>query len=662
MQGKGIIKLFLVLMAIVSLIQLFYFMPTRKVEKAAEAYAIEKSALVSEDLRYDAKNEAESNYLDSVSGETVLSIPLLTDYTYNDLKKRQLNFGLDLKGGMSAVLQVDLVNFLEELAGNKRKDETFVAAIAEAKANMSNSQSDFVTLFTRAFQRIAPGKKLGKIFSKSEVLGDINVETTNGEVTRMLREKANETVSLTFKMLKERLTRIGVAQPTVSLDAGRDLILVEVPGINNKKRLREMLVGTANLEFWDTYRITDNGIADALSEADSRLAEAAGIETQAKMDTSYNYVYDDNGTIVDSTEVLAPSQDLFGNEGPLFSKLKPNIVNGQYASTVLGVAPKNARKTISNYLAQPEIKGLFPNNSEFMWSYKPHKTYATEGNPSVLTNDYELYLIKKRPGSDKAPLEGDVITNAGQNVNPTTGKIEVSVQMDARGAKEWARMTTDAYNNGQREIAITLDGAVVSAPGLNNGPITGGSSSITGNFSIQEAQDFANILEVGKLPANPRIIQESTVGPTLGQANINTSLMSLLVGFGLLLLFMLFYYSGGGIVSIIALFANLLFIFGTLSSMETVLTLPGIAGIVLTIGMAVDANVIIFERIREELRAGKTNLQAIADGFKNSYSAIIDANVTTFLVAMVLAYFGLGPIKGFAVVLMIGVALYCSIP
>jgi len=653
MEGKGIVKLFLVLITIVSVIQLFYFLPTRKVEKNAVSYAEQASAAVSEDAKYEVFKKAKADFIDSMASETVLTIPMLKEYSYNELKQRQLAFGLDLQGGMSAVLQVDLEDFLITLAGNKAKDPNFLQAIEQAKVAQTNSQSDFVTLFSNAYQQIAPNEKLSKIFRKSEVLGDINSETTNGEVTRMLRESANETVSLTFKMLKERIDRLGVAQPNVSLDAARDLILVEVPGIDNPKRLTKMLESTAQLEFWETYRVTDPGILDALTEANTRLKAASGEETTAAMDTIYTPVYDADGNVTDSTMQVVESNNLFGGTGPLFSKLSVNGANGafNYASTVLGICPKSQMDDVTALLEKPEVSALFPNNSEFMWSYKPFKDYETK----EVTNSYELYLIKKRPGADKAPLEGDVITDANQGVDPNTGEVQVSMQMNAKGAKEWARMTTDAYNNGQREIAIALDDRVVSAPGLRNGPITQGSSSITGSFDIQEAIDFANILEVGKLPAKTKIIQKSTVGPTLGQANINSSLRSLAVGFGLLLLFMLLYYSGGGLVSIIALFANLLFIFGALSSFGTVLTLPGIAGIVLTIGMAVDANVIIFERIREELRAGKSNLAAIADGFKNSYSAIIDANVTTLLTAIVLAYFGLGPIKGFAIVLAIGV-------
>ncbi|MCL4106730.1 UNVERIFIED_CONTAM: hypothetical protein GTU68_048174 [Idotea baltica] len=342
---------------------------------------------------------------------------------------------------------------------------------------------------------------------------DINTESSNGDVIQVLRRLSNETVQLTFDRLKERIDKLGVTQPNVFLDAARDLIIVEIPGIENPQRARNFLSASAK--------------------------------------------------------------------------------------------------------------------------------------------QYELYAIKVR-NNGKAPLEGDVITNASQSPDPTTGEPQVSLQMNSKGRKIWADLTTKAAQNGNRQIAIVLDSTVVSAPRVN-GPITGGSSSISGGFSVQEAVDLANILQIGKLPAKTRIIQESTVGPSLGKENINRSLRSLVIGVLLILAFMVFYYGGGGIVSIIALILNLIFIFGVLASINTVLTLPGMAGIVLTIGMAVDANVIIFERIREELRSGKTSMAAISDGFKNSYSAIIDANVTTILVALVLNFYGMGPIKGFAIVLIIGV-------
>ncbi len=646
MQGKGLLKFFLIMMAIVSALQLLYFLPTNRVEKAADAYAEKRAQSVAPESMSFEKRRARAEYLDSISGETIFSIPGFTSYTYNDLKKRQLGFGLDLKGGMSAVLQVDLKELLKALAGPKSKDPDFVKALEKATKDQERSQSDYVTLFANAYREIAPGKRLAKLFQRSEALGDINLNTSDGEVVRMLRKKADETVDLTYKMLKERIDRLGVVQPNVSLDAARDLILIEMPGVDNPERMRQNIQSSAKLEFWDTYRVSDPGIATAFQEADKKLSALMGIEQKAVMDTTYEYTYDEDGNAVDSTMVVKEREDNFGAKGPLLSILDMSLAGG----TRMGVTDRNKKKAVMEMLTRPEVRSLFPKNSRFLWSYKPIKDRET----GKLTKRYALYLIKT-PGTGKPPLEGDVIVRASQQLDPNTGEPEVSLTMDSKGAKTWARMTTEAYNNGGREIAIALDDQVVSAPSVNNGPITGGRSSISGSFSVQEAVDFANILEVGKLPANAKIIQESIVGPSLGAKNIRSSFLSLAIGFILLLVFMLFYYGKAGIVAIIALLTNLFFIFGALSSFGTVLTLPGIAGVILTIGMAVDANVIIFERIREELRAGKSMLAAISDGFKHSYSAIIDANVTTLLVAMVLAYFGMGPIKGFAVVLIIGV-------
>jgi SecD/SecF fusion protein len=649
MQGKGLVKALLILVALVCAYQFLYFLPTNKVEKAAEAYAQLAADNAGENVDKDAVYKiAKGNYLDSISGEVVFSIPLLKDYTYSELKSQQLALGLDLKGGMSTVLQVDLEDLLKTLAGTNSRDETFVQALENANLALTNSQSDYVSLFVQEFRKIANGKKLATIFMRSDLIEGINAESTDGEVERVLREKANETVGLTFNMLKERIDRLGVAQPNVSLDAGRDLILVELPGIENPERAREYLQASAQLEFWDTYRFSDPGILGAITEADKRLGINENSDTQVQMDTSYQLVYDTLGQVIDSTEVIQPVNDPFSQGGPLLSKFTPN--QGNFAAAVIGVANKNDKRIVSEMLGRSDIKALFPKNAKFLWSRNPAYDYNTGEKLDV----YELYLIKTLPGTEKAPLEGDVVTDAAYQPDPVTNEPQVSLRMDRRGAKKWAEMTTVAAQNGNREIAIVLDDEVVSAPRVN-GPITGGSSSIEGNYTVQEANDFANILEVGKLPARPKIIQSSTVGPSLGQQNISRSIKSLIAGFIILFIFMIIYYGGAGIISIIALITNMIFIFGALSSIGTVLTLPGFAGIVLTIGMAVDANVIIFERVKEELRAGKTLLASIKDGFGHSYSAIIDANVTTILTAFVLAYFGLGPIKGFAVVLIIGV-------
>ncbi|MDB4438887.1 protein translocase subunit SecDF, partial [bacterium] len=628
-----------------------------KVEANAASYAESYVANHPELDAYEARKTAKFEYLDSVSGEEIMSLPLLGSFTYEDLKSRQLNLGLDLKGGMSSVLRVNLKELLITLSGDNR-DANFRAALDEADAAQRSSQSDFISLFGSAYGKKENAKPLASFFRKNATLGEnINFETPNTEVIKLLRETADKTVQLTFERLKQRIDKLGVTQPNVSLDAARDLILVEMPGIENPERARNFLQASAALEFWDTYRNTDPSVANALSAADQRLksGDAAAADKPIEYDTLYTPILDDDGNETGEQNMqILEKGGATANLGPLLSLLTLN--NGATgdlvgANTVFGFADKNKRKAVIEMLERSDIKTLFPGDAKFMWGRKPFINNLGEN-----TKKYSLYIIKKQNASSSKPvIEGDVITRASHGPNPVTGQVAVNLSMNNEGARKWGDMTTKAYNNGGREIAICIDNEVISAPGVNNGPILQGSTEITGNFSVQEASDFASLLEVGKLPAKIESIQEETVGPSLGEKNINSSLLALLIGFGLVLMFMVFYYAGAGIFSIIALLLNVFFIFGALASFGTVLTLPGIAGIILTIGMAVDANVIIFERIREELRAGKSSLAAISDGFKHSYSAIIDANVTTILVAIVLAYFGMGPIKGFAVVLIIGV-------
>lgn len=654
MQGKGLVKVFLVLITVVCLLQFTYFIPTNRVESDAASYASSISG--SEDPLNESYKTARARYLDSMSSEEVFSIPLLKSYTYNELKQQQLALGLDLKGGMSTTLQVDLEDFLKSLAGRNANNVEFLKALDNTREAMKTSQSNYITLFVGEYRTIAGDNKLAKIFARSETLGEISTSTTDGEIERLLRSKADQTVNLTFERLKQRIDRLGVAQPNVSLDPNRDLILVEMPGIDNPERAKQFLTASAKLEFWEVYRTTDPGISAAFQQADARASGASPSidSTNVEMDTIKVPAYDDLGTLLpDSTIQLVPKAQntATGATGSLFSALTLN--SGTLSQSVMGLVEKGKKSFVDDILKREDIKALFPKNSKFMWSREP-SVDAT----GVTTNQYELYLIKTQTGTDEAPLDGGVITSAGQNLNTTNGKIEVNVRMNAAGAKKWAEMTTKAAGDGNREIAIALDDEVVSAPTVND-PITQGSSSITGNYTVEEATDFASILEVGKLPAKTKIVQSTNVGPTLGKANISKSINSLLIGFLLVIITMLAYYAGGGVIAIISLLLNVFLIFGSLSSFGTVLTLSGIAGIVLTIGMAVDANVVIYERIKEELESGKELKQAITDGFYHSYSAIIDANVTTILTAFILAYFGLGPVKGFAVVLIIGVL--CSL-
>ncbi len=650
MQGKGFIKLTLILLTVVSLLQFLYILPTRKVEKNAEAYAARLTQGMPEGReKISEQRNLVSAYLDSMSSEVVFSIPLFKNFTYDELKRQNLNLGLDLKGGQSVLLEVDMKDLVHELA-NRSKDPSFLAALENAEQRRLESPSDFVSLFGSEFEKIAEGKKLANIFMTNEVIREkINSQSSNGEVVRAIRDMTKDVVRLTYNRLKQRIDKLGVAQPSISLDDTRDLILVELPGIDNPERARNFLSASAQLEFWDIYRVSDPGVMAYFTAADDLLKSQAsgGEEKEIRYDTIYKV--DELGNATTEIENIIEASDDFNlGQGPLLSQLAVN--NGSLAvESVIGIADRNKRATISQLLNNEDVRRLFPSDAKFLWSAKP----ITDQN-GLFTTNYELYMIKMPLGSEKAPLEGDAVVSASQYPDPLDATVKVTLSMNSEGAKKWAEMTTKAAQDRNRPIAIALDNEIVSAPNVQQA-ITGGVSSISGNFTIAEATDLASILEVGKLPARVRIAQESTVGPSLGKANINKSIISLVAGLALVLIFMMLYYGGAGIISIVALFSNLFFIFAALASLGTVLTVPGLAGIVLTIGMAVDANVIIFERIREELRSGKSMLQAISDGFQQSYSAIIDANVTTIGVAIILAWFGLGPIKGFAVVLIVGV-------
>jgi SecD/SecF fusion protein len=502
MQGKGLVKVFLVLISLVCLLQFAYFIPTNSVENNADAYAMKISGKGADGVSSAEYKIARAKYLDSVSSLELFRIPMVKSYSYSELKKQQLALGLDLKGGMSAVLQVDLGDFLKSLAGRNSNNADFQKALENANIAMKSSQSDFITLFADEYRKLAGPDKLARIFARSETLGEINANTNDGDVTRLLRSKANETVNLTYERLKQRIDKLGVAQPNVSLDPNRDLILVEMPGIDNPQRARQFLSASAKLEFWETFRSSDPGIAQAMQAAD--LA-AGGSVTQSDTTSTLatvmkdSLVYDNLGNVIDTVQVAAStaSPTSVTGTGSLLSALKLNS-----GSSVIGIADKSKRTFITSILEREDIKALFPKNGQFMWSYKPSRD--ADGN---MTSDYELYFIKKQSGTDLAPLDGDVVTSAVQTLNPVNGEVEVNLRMNAAGAKKWAEMTTKAVNEGNREIAIALDGEVVSAPRVNDA-ITQGSSSISGNFSVEEAVDFASILEVGKLPARTTIIQD----------------------------------------------------------------------------------------------------------------------------------------------------------
>lgn len=665
MQGKGIVKFFLVALGLVSLIQFIYLIPTNSVENAADRYASSKCT----DGTKTCLRTAKATYLDSVSSEPVASYWPFNSYTYQEMKGRQLSYGLDLKGGMSVLLQVDLRDFVRALANGGGADKAALdAALDKANQAQRTSQSDFVTLFTQAWKESSGGKPLNTLFKRNESLSSqINANTSDAEVTTVIRKKADETVGLTYELLKQRIDKLGVIGPNISLDAGRDLIVVELPGVDNPQRARSFLQAAAKLEFWNVYRVTDAGIMQSFIAANEKLKKMGNAPAPAPVTPAQDSVSTDTTGLsqVDTTQQNTPDTGIAAadtpaqdtttpslnatQQGPLFDAFTLN--NGSFGLAPMGSADKNKRKAILEMLNRPGVRELFPRDVEFYWSRKPGKD--AEGKQ---LDTYELYCIKKEPGKDAAPLEGDRVTDAFASPDPTTGEMAISLKMDQEGARIWGAMTQKAAQDNNREIAIVLDSTVVSAPRVIN-PILTGDSQITGAFTVQEANDLSGILQIGKLPARTQIIQESLVGPSLGAENISTSLKSLFAGFLMVLAFMVFYYAGGGVVSILVLLLNVVFIVGAVASQGVVLTLPGIAGIVLTIGMAVDANVIIFERIKEEIRAGKTLLVAIQEGYKHSYAAILDGNITTLLTAVVLFVFGLGPIKGFAVVLMIGILM-----
>jgi len=649
MEGKGLVKFFLVALLMVVIYQFLLILPARSVEKSASDYATQTTGTYApENITWKI---AETKFLDSVSNEKVLNLGVKS-YTYEELKKNQMGLGLDLKGGMSVVMQVDLVDLVKQMSGNS-KDQKFLEAVSLAKANLANAQTDYITLFADAYKKVAPNQTLATIFATNPDYRDvINMESSNQDVITEIRKQADETVVRTYEKVKRRIDQFGTMQPNITLDKSVNRIMVELPGITNPERARGILQATAKLEFFPVFQFSE--IQNQMALANNALkASVSGADFIQDIDSTL-MTFDSTGVrndafyVENKTQLDKQAETNFG-EGPLFSLLTPNGSN-QYQAAVIGIANWRDTAKVNKLLAKKEVRNVVDKSLKFRWKSKPVRNRDTY----EYTDDFELYAINttKRKG---AMLEGDKITDANENLDSQAGggggAYVVSLKMNKEGSKIWRKMTGD---NLKREVAILLDNKVVSAPVVQS-EIKDGNSQISGDFSVREAQDLANVLKVGKLPARTEIIQEAIVGPSLGQDNINRSLKALVIGILLVLLFMVLYYSTGGIISIIALVANIFFILGTLSSQAMVMTLPGIAGIVLTIGMAVDANVIIFERIREELRDGKSTLAAIRDGFSASYSAIIDANVTTILTAIVLYVFGAGPIVGFAIVLIFGV-------
>ncbi|MCR9226870.1 MAG: protein translocase subunit SecDF [Flavobacteriaceae bacterium] len=630
MQNKGLIRLFAILFGLVSIYQLSYTFITNKLEGDAEAYAVSQISEAEED--YVAKREAlEASYLDSISDNTVLGFT-----SYEDAKTKELNKGLDLKGGINVTLQISVKDILKGLANNT-KNPVFNKALADADEASKNSDNTYLELFFEAFDQIKGDTKLASpdIFANKGLSDDINFQMTDDQVKPIIRRKIDESIVSAFEVLRERIDGFGVTQPNIQREGNSGRILVELPGARDIARAQELLSSTAQLEFWETYPQNNNSIGNFLVSANERLKEI--LKPEAKEDTEAKPESEIDSLLSD---VSQDSLDMTAQANPILGKLIP----ANPGSHAIARAMVSDTAELGEYLRMPEIKRLLPNDiqfTKFLWE-----------RPGQDVEVVDLYALKSnREGTPR--ISGDVVSDA-QDTFDQFNKPAVSMTMNTRGAKEWEELTGDAYNN-QTGIAIVLDNKVYTAPGVSSGPISGGRSEITGTFTVNETKDIANVLRAGKLPASADIIQSEVVGPSLGQEAIDSGFMSFVIAMAFVLVWMIFYYGRAGVFADIALVFNILLIFGVLTSLGAVLTLPGIAGIVLTIGMSVDANVLIFERIKEELARGKGKAQAIADGFGNALSSILDANITTGLTAIILFIFGSGPIKGFATTLMIGI-------
>ena len=647
MQSKGFIKLIAVLLALACVYQLSFTFKTRSVEKKAAAYAAQ--------FPLDEQSEAEQHYLDSVQNVQVFNLGF-KKFTYKECKEKELNLGLDLKGGMNVMLEVQVEDVVKALAGDSQNDPAFVEAIAEAnEALKQGTSSDYIGDFVKAYSRLSNGRPIAEIFVSPD-RQDITLESSDADVEKVLKQETDAAIGASFNVLRSRIDHFGVTQPNIMRLPNSHRILVELPGVKEPQRVRDLLQGTASLEFWLTYDA--NEVIPALVSADKLLKEeltqaAAQTEPVAEETSAAEAAAtEDQGLIgeigADSTASAdAVQTDHFDREqNPLFAVLDPNYAGG----AAIGAAYKADIAAVNEYLSRPEVLELFPADILFKWGVK---------GDDHIDGRFYLYAIKVTTPDGKAPLDGSVVTEATGQYAQRGATAEVSMTMNAEGTQEWARLTGE---NIGKCIAIVLDGYVYSAPRVNT-KIDKGQSQITGDFTMQEATDLANVLNSGKVPAPAKIIQDTVVGPSLGQESINAGMLSFVIAFILVLLYMSLFYKTAGWMADIALLVNVFLLMGVLASFGAVLTLPGIAGIVLTMGMAVDANVIIYERIKEELREGKGISLAIKDGFSRAYSAIIDGQLTTIITGIVLFVFGTGPVQGFATTLIIGIitSIFCSI-
>jgi len=652
MQGKGVIKFFAIVLTLVCLYQLSFTWVAHKVERDAVAYAKGDTAKV-------------KSYLDSVA--ELPAYPVF-GHTYQYCLDRELALGLDLKGGMNVTMQISLAELVKALSNNN-PDPAFNQALTNATNDTKTSQSDYITLFVNEYEKLAPNGKLAAIFATKDNAAHLKFNASNAEVEKYLKDEADVAVKQSYTVLNTRIDQFGVTQPNISLEANTNRILIELPGVKEPERVRKLLSGSAKLEFYQTYEVQDvypmlaniDGLLSAKSKAAAKdsTQTAATAATDAKNDTTakkgalalLNKVQ--NNASKDSS--LSAKSKIAASH-PLFAVLQMPTYQDQTGQQQLRPGPvvgwtlqKDTAK-VNTYLHSKDVVASLPRNLKFAWGVKPMEK----------TKVFELYALKLT-GADNGPvLGGDVINDAQSDVDQK-GSPEVRMVMNSQGAEKWRAVTAEAAQ-GKKAIAIVLDDNVYSAPSVQN-EISGGVSSISGNFKVEDTKDLANVLKAGRLPAPAHIVGEDVVGPSLGAESINAGLLSCLMGLLVVLVFMIAYYNRAGTVAVVAVVINVFFLMGVLTSLRAVLTLPGIAGIVLTLGIAVDANVLIYERVREELALGKSLRIAVADGFKHALSSILDSQISTFLTGTILFVFGSGPIQGFATTLMIGIitSLFCSL-
>jgi len=627
MQNKGLIRVFAILFGLVCIYQLSYTFITNAKEEDAKEFAVSKYGEGVKEYR-KLREQAEVKYLDSIGNDTIA-----LGITYNSAKKKELNKGLDLKGGINVILQISVKDILKGLA-NGSKDPAFNKALADADVIQRNAQEPYVDSFFTAFGAL-PDAELSStsIFGTKDLQGIINPGEANDVVKPKIRKKIDESIVSAFEVLRKRIDQFGVTQPNIQRQGNSGRILIELPGAKDVKRIKKLLQSTAQLEFWDVYKMEE--IYGFLSQV-NELEKAEIAKSEKKVDTTEKAEDKVKDLLAEAEE------DAVVEKNPLFDLIPREKSNAYPGGPVIATVAKKDTAQFRT-LIRKYRSSLSPQQRyvRFAWGK------AKEGSTT-----FDLYAIKGNR-TNTPGISGNVVTGADQDYNQR-GQVTVSMQMNAKGAKKWEEMTGDASQN-KSQIAIVLDNVVYSAPGVSSGAITGGRSEITGNFDILEAKDLANVLRAGKLPASADIIQSEIVGPSLGQEAIDSGILSFIIGLVLVLIWMVLYYGRAGLYADVALIVNILFIFGFLAGKGAVLTLPGIAGIVLTIGMSVDANVLIFERIREELAKGKAQVDAIKDGFKNALSSILDANITTGLTGIILLIFGTGPIKGFAYTLLVGI-------